>query len=246
MSPAPGKRWQKILLSACAALLLGGCAVGKDPRDPLENFNRAMFSFNDTLDQYAIKPVAEVYRDNLPSFVQTGVYNFFSNIGDVWTSINNMLQGNFSDGISDVMRIAINTGFGFGGLLDIASEAGLPRHKQDFGVTLGVWGVGSGPYVVLPLFGFSTLRDSVALPADLYGDPLLYHDPVWQRNTARALRIVDARSGLLDAGSLIEDAALDRYEFLRDGYLQRRANKIEDSRNRREEQFQQPAKDEDK
>ncbi|MDB5797559.1 MAG: transporter [Paucimonas sp.] len=226
--------------------VLGGCAVGKDPRDPLENFNRAMFQVNETVDRYALKPTAEVYRENVPSFAQTGVYNFFGNLGDVWTAANNLLQGKVGDGVSDVMRVAINTFFGVGGVLDIASEAGLPKHKQDFGVTLGVWGLGSGPYVILPLLGPSTLRDTAALPADLYGDVWREVRPVWQRNVGAGLRVVDLRSGLLDAGNLIEEAALDRYEFMRDGYLQRRAAKVKDSASRmpREEvEEAEPAKD---
>lgn len=214
-----------------AVVLLGGCAVGQDPRDPLEHFNRAIFSVNDNIDKYALKPTAEVYKDNVPSFVQTGVYNFFGNLGDVWTALNQFLQLNVAGGVNDTMRVAINTFFGFAGVLDIASEAGLPKHKQDFGATLGTWGVPAGPYVVLPFFGPSNVRDTAALPVDVKGD-LYWHyaDPIWVRNSGTALRVVDTRSGLLDAGSLIEEAALDRYEFLRDGYLQRRANKIRDNR----------------
>ena len=211
------------------AIVLSGCAVGPDRRDPFEPFNRAMYSMNEKIDTYALKPTAEVYRDAVPSFVQTGVYNFFGNLGDVWTAVNNLLQGNVGDGVTDVMRVAVNTVFGFAGVLDIASEAGMPKHKQDFGATLGVWGVGSGPYVVLPFFGPSTLRDSVALPVDIYSDVWSQVTPVWQRNSGRVLRIVDLRSGVLDAVNLIEEAALDRYEFVRDGFLQRRASKIEDS-----------------
>ncbi len=214
-----------------ATTLLGGCAVGKDPRDPLENFNRAMFTVNDNIDKYALKPTAEVYHDHVPSFVQTGVYNFFGNLGDVWTALNQFLQGRLGDGVTDTMRVAINTVFGFAGVLDIASEAGLPKHKQDFGATLGTWGLPSGPYVVLPFFGPSNVRDAAALPVDVKGDVYWhYAEPVAARNAGTALRVVDTRSGLLDAGGLIEEAALDRYAFLRDGYMQRRANKIRDNR----------------
>ncbi|MDO8301507.1 MAG: VacJ family lipoprotein [Lacisediminimonas sp.] len=206
--------------------MLAGCAIGKDPRDPFEGFNRAMYSVNDKVDRYALKPTAEVYRDTVPSFVQTGVYNFFGNLGDVWTAVNNLLQGKIGHGVSDVMRVAVNTVLGLGGVLDIASEAGMPKHKQDFGATLGVWGVGSGPYVVLPFFGPSTLRDTVALPLDMKADIWGEVTPVWQRNTGRVLRVVDLRAGVLDAVNLIEEAALDPYEFVRDGFLQRRASKI--------------------
>lgn len=215
---------------ALAAVLMTGCAVGKDPRDPFEGFNRTMFQVNDNIDRYALKPTAEVYRDTVPTFVQTGIYNFFGNLGDVWTAVNNLLQGNVADGVSDVMRVAVNTVLGLGGVLDIASEAGMEKHKQDFGATLGVWGVGSGPYVVLPFFGPSTLRDTAALPVDMAVDIWGEVTPVWQRNAGRVVRIVDLRAGVLDAVNMIQEAALDPYEFVRDGYLQRRESKIKDSR----------------
>jgi phospholipid-binding lipoprotein MlaA len=237
------------VLSGCAATgAAGGGSAGsagsagdpanpintaaRNPVDPYERFNRTMFNFNDKVDQYALKPVATVYKRVLPSFVQTGVYNFFGNLGDVWTAANNLLQGRMADGVSDVMRFAVNTTFGLGGLLDIGSEAGLQKHRQDFGATLGVWGVQSGPYVVLPLLGSSTMRDSVALPVDFAGDPWSYVSPDPTRYIGSALRVIDMRAGLLDASSLIEDAALDRYEFIRDAYLQRRAGKISSNRER--------------
>jgi phospholipid-binding lipoprotein MlaA len=222
---------QRLLAPVVAAFLLGGCAVGKDPRDPLENFNRAMFKVNDGIDTYALKPAAEAYRATLPEFVQTGVYNFFGNLGDVWTLVNEVLQGRVADGANDVMRVAINSFLGFGGVLDVASEAGLPKHKQDFGATLGTWGVPAGPYVMLPFFGPSNVRDTIALPVDVNGDLYWYYaDPVWVRNTGIAIRVIDTRANLLDAGSLVEEAALDRYAFLRDGYIQRRESKIRDNR----------------
>ena len=209
-----------------------GVTAAPNPVDPYERFNRTMFNFNDKVDQYALKPAATAYKRVLPSFVQTGVYNFFGNLGDVWTAVNNLLQGRVADGVSDVMRFAVNTTFGFGGLLDIGSEAGLQKHRQDFGATLGVWGVQSGPYVVLPLLGSSTLRDSAALPVDFAGDPWSYVNPDPTRYIGTALRVIDMRAGVLDASNLIEDAALDRYEFIRDAYLQRRAGKISSNRER--------------
>jgi phospholipid-binding lipoprotein MlaA len=209
-----------------------GNTAERNPVDPFERFNRTMFRFNDKVDQYALKPVATVYKRVLPSFVQTGVYNFFGNLGDVWTAVNNLLQGRVADGVSDVMRFAVNTTFGLGGLLDISSEAGMQKHRQDFGATLGVWGVQSGPYVVLPLLGSSTMRDSVALPVDFAGDPWSYVNPDPTRYIGAALRVIDMRAGVLDASNLIEDAALDRYEFIRDAYLQRRAGKISSNRER--------------
>lgn len=209
------------------ALALGGCAsTAANPQDPFEGFNRAMFTFNDKLDQVAFKPAATVYHDVLPSFVQTGVNNFFGNIGDIWSAINSLLQGQGEYAFTGVMRVAVNTVLGFGGLLDIGSEAGLTRHKADFGQTLGRWGVESGPYVVLPLFGPSTVRDTVGLPADIYGNLWNYKFPVRWRNTGIAVRWIDQRATLLDASNLIEDAALDKYQFVRDAYLQRRAGQV--------------------
>lgn len=213
------------------ALVLGGCAssgANQTPGDPFEGYNRAMFSFNDGVDRAVLKPVATAYKDVTPSFVQTGVSNFFGNIGDVWTMINNFLQGKVENGLNDFMRIALNTTFGFGGVLDIASEAGLQKHNEDFGQTLGTWGVSSGPYVVLPLLGPSTLRDTAGLPADIYGNPWTYVTPVDVRNTGAVVRVVDQRATLLGATNLMEEAALDRYSFMRDAYLQRRQSLVYD------------------
>ncbi|GGC05874.1 hypothetical protein GCM10007205_13760 [Oxalicibacterium flavum] len=224
------KNTSKALLLT-GALLLGGCAStggNQTPGDPLEGFNRSMFEFNDTVDRVALKPVATAYRDHLPSFVQTAVSNFFGNIGDVWIMVNNFLQGKAENGMSDLMRVAVNTTMGFGGILDIASEAGLQKHNEDFGQTLGKWGVASGPYVVLPFFGPSTVRDTAGLPADIYGNPWTYVTPVDVRNTGAVIRVVDQRATLLGATNLMEEAALDRYSFLRDAYLQRRQSLVYD------------------
>lgn len=212
-------------LALGVTVMLAGCA-GPNPRDPYESYNRAMFSFNDTVDTYALKPVATAYKNVTPGFVQTGVSNFFGNLGDAWSAVNNLLQGKGQDGMSDVARFALNSTLGIAGLFDIASEAGLQKHKEDFGQTLGVWGVESGPYLVLPLLGPSTVRDTFALPVDISGDIWRYKEPTNVRNMGTALRVVDTRAGLLDASTLLEDAALDRYQFLRDGYLQRRESQI--------------------
>ena len=185
-----------------------------------------MFSFNDKVDTYALKPVATVYRDVTPSFVQTGVGNFFGNLGDAWTAVNNLLQGKGEAGMTDVTRFALNSTLGILGLFDIASEAGLQKHKEDFGQTLGTWGVSSGPYLMLPLLGPSTVRDTVALPADFAGNIWSYKTPVYLRNIGTGVNLVDTRASLLDATSMLEDAALDRYEFIRDGYMQRRESLI--------------------
>lgn len=213
-----------------SALLLAGCTTTEATHadDPFEGFNRTMFDFNDTVDRVALKPAATAYDEVLPSFVQTAVSNFFGNIGDVWTMVNNFLQGKVEAGLSDVMRVTFNSTIGFGGLLDIASEAGITKHKEDFGQTLGKWGVSSGPYVVLPLFGPSTLRDTVALPVDIVGDPWTHTTPVDVRNSGAVVRVIDTRASLLDASNLLEDAALDKYTFVRGAYLQRRESLVND------------------
>lgn len=213
-------------------LLLGGCATtdssSADANDPFESYNRSMFKFNDAVDNAVLKPAATAYKDNLPSFVQTAISNFFGNIGDVWTMVNNLLQGKVEHGLNDMMRVAVNTTMGFGGVLDIASEAGIQKHKEDFGQTLGKWGVAPGPYVVLPLFGPSTVRDTAAFPVNIYGDPWTYTTPVSVRNTGAVIRVVDQRAQLLGASNLLEDVALDRYIFVRSAYLQSRANDVRD------------------
>lgn len=214
------------LLAFAVALSLTGCATTNGAQDPFEGFNRAMFSFNDKVDQAALKPAAMAYRDLLPMFVQIGIGNFFGNIGDVWTAVNNLLQGRLAEGLTDVMRVAVNSTLGLGGLLDIGSEAGMTKHKEDFGQTLGVWGFSSGPYVVLPFLGSTTLRDAIALPVDIQGDLWGYTHPVRVRHAGTIIRVIDQRSVVLDASNLIEDAALDRYEFVRDGYIQRRESRI--------------------
>ncbi|MBY0572217.1 MAG: VacJ family lipoprotein [Undibacterium sp.] len=201
--------------------------IGSNPADPLEGLNRAMFSVNESLDAAVIKPVAQAYQTIAPSFVQTGVANFFSNAGDVWTAVNNILQGNVADGVNDLMRFAVNTTIGLGGLLDIASASGMPKHRADFGQTLGVWGVPSGPYVVLPVLGASTLRDALATPIDLRGGNILFSQvSTAARNSSLVLRIVDKRASALDAVNLIDEAALDKYVFIRGAYLQRRESQI--------------------
>lgn len=220
-------KFRTLTLAVAATVVLGGCA-GPNPRDPYESYNRAVFNFNDKVDEYALKPTATAYKNVTPGFLQTGVNNFFGNLADVWTAANNLMQGKVGDGMSDVMRVAMNSTFGLLGVLDIASEAGLQKHKEDFGQTLGSWGVPSGPYLMLPLLGPSTVRDTAALPVDIYADPWQYTNPVNVRNVGTVTRVVDQRAALLDASTLLEDAALDRYEFIRDGYMQRRNSQVYD------------------
>lgn len=214
------------MMVLAATLALSACAT-TDPHDPLEGYNRVMFSANEAVDTVALRPAAELYS-TLPSFVQTGVYNFFGNLEDVGTALNNVLQGKFSDGASDAMRVAFNTTVGFGGLLDIATEAGFQKNYEDFGQTLGKWGLASGPYVVLPLLGPSTLRDTFATPVDAKADPWHYKRPLRWRNTGSVVRVIDRRATLLGTTGLLEDAALDRYQFVRDAYLQRRRSQVYD------------------
>ncbi len=219
-------------VAVLGSLLLGGCAtapgLGSDPRDPFERYNRSMFAFNDALDRNIVQPVAIRYVEYLPEFVRIGINNFFGNLGDVWTAVNNYLQLKPVEGTQDTARFIFNTTFGLAGLIDFATPMGLPKHEEDFGQTLAVWGVKSGPYLVLPLFGASTVRDGLAKPVDLYADPLNHFDSEQFRNGARVLRGVDTRADVLSATTLMEDVALDRYQFLRDAYLQRRQWRIRD------------------
>jgi phospholipid-binding lipoprotein MlaA len=211
------------------SLLLGGCATTNNPKDPFEKFNRAMFTFNDAVDRNALKPVATAYKKVTPSFLQTGVNNFFGNLSDLWSSVNNLAQFKGKDGFSDLTRFAMNSTLGLVGVLDVATPAGFRKHNEDLGQTLGYWGVPSGPYLMLPILGPSTVRDTVALPGDWKGDLWTHVNDIPWRNSGILLRAVDQRASVLDASNLLEDAALDRYEFIRDGYLQRRASKVLDT-----------------
>ena len=208
-----------------AGAMLSGCATvaHPDPRDPLESYNRSMTSFNEQVDAMVLKPVAIAYQDITPAPVRTGVLNFFANLGDVWSFVNNVLQLRAEASVATFMRVNINTLMGLGGILDVASELGIDRYKQDFGLTLGRWGVGTGPYLVLPLLGPSTVRDTLALPVDMRGNVVRYVDPVSARNSLYALRLTDTRANLLRAGSVLDSAALDKYSFTRDVFLQVRS-----------------------
>ena len=222
-----------LVVAVLSATLAAGCASTGNPNDPLEGYNRAMFSFNEQLDKAVVKPVAQVYEAVLPQPARTGVGNVFSNLADPWIALNNLLQGKVAEGMSDLMRFALNSTWGLLGLLDIASEAGLAKHDEDLGQTLGRWGVGEGAYIVLPFFGPRTVRDAVALPADMMGNTPFGIDHVPTRNTATATRIVHTRSVLLGADRTLEEAALDRYAFVRDFYLEQRRYKISDGQQER-------------
>ncbi|CAG9182813.1 VacJ family lipoprotein [Cupriavidus respiraculi] len=221
------RRW---FAASILALTVTGCATGPnaDPRDPLEPFNREVNKINEDFDKGILRPVAELYADFIPSPIRTAVGNAFSNVSDVYSALNNLLQGKPTRAAEDTMRVAMNTVLGIGGLIDIATPAGLPKYKEDFGQTLGVWGVPPGPFLILPLFGPSTVRDTAGMLVDRQADVSAYLHPVWLRNTLTGVRIVDGRARLLGASTLFEQAALDRYTFLRDSYLQRRQYQIYD------------------
>jgi len=213
-----------------AACLLAGCASapGADPRDPWESYNRSMTKFNTAVDNAVLKPVATGYQRVTPSVVRTGVGNFFGNLGDAWSFVNNVLQAKPEGSLHSFWRVVVNTSFGLGGVLDPATSMRLRRHSEDFGQTLGWWGVPSGPYVVLPLVGPSTLRDTAALPVDWYGWPLTYVSDVPVRYSLMTLQVVDNRARLLSVTDLLEQGALDPYSFQRDVFLQLRRNQVYD------------------
>jgi phospholipid-binding lipoprotein MlaA len=224
------ERLKRLCAAALCAGLVAGCATaGGSPQDPIEPLNRVVFGFNETFDQVLLKPVAQGYRAVLPEIVRTGVTNFFSNIEDIWIAANNLIQGKPESALQDLMRVTINTVIGVGGLIDVASDAGLDKHNEDFGQTLGRWGFGSGPYIVLPFLGPSSVRDGVArIGVDIAVDPVWNIHRVPARNTVYSGRAVNARADVLDAGRVMEEAALDKYRFVRDSYLQRRRNLVYD------------------
>jgi phospholipid-binding lipoprotein MlaA len=221
------RRWA---LAVLTLLVLAGCASGPgaNPRDPLEPLNRKVTQVNDAIDGAVLKPVATVYRDVTPDLVRTGVSNFFENLRDVWSFINASLQLRPREAAENFLRFNVNTFFGVAGLVDIASELGLERTRLDFGQTLGRWGVPPGPYLVLPIFGPSSLRDAAGFSIESSGDLVsgLSHVPL--RNSLYGLRAVETRANLLRASSMLEGAALDKYSFTRDIYLQRRESQVED------------------
>lgn len=223
-------RRSSLAFSMFALLALTACATGPNanPRDPLEPFNRGVYRLNDAVDRAVIKPVATAYRDVLPSPVRTGVNNFFGNLQDAWSAVNSALQLKGEAAANNLVRFGVNTFLGLGGVLDIASEMRIERHTEDFGQTLGHWGVGAGPYLVLPLLGPSTVRDTAALPVDAQGNAVSGISDVATRNSVTAVSLLDRRARLLDATQLLDQVALDPYTFTRDAHLQRRRNSVYD------------------
>ncbi|MFP3569238.1 VacJ family lipoprotein [Paraburkholderia sp. SIMBA_030] len=227
-----GVRAFQVATLAVAAATLAGCTTVQTPTkgDPLEGLNRTIFTVNDKLDQYALKPVAKGYVRVTPQPVRDSVTNFFSNIGDVYIAANNLLQLKITDGVEDIMRIVINTVFGVGGLFDVATLAKLPKHDNDLGLTLGHYGVPAGPYLVLPLFGPSTVRDAVGSIGNYYVNPLSYIDPPGLSWALYGLNVINTRANLLNASDVLEGAALDKYSFVRNAYLQRRQYLLSDGK----------------
>lgn len=214
-----------VLAVACT-----GCATRPDanPADPFESFNRGVYQFNDGVDRALFKPAATIYQDLTPALVRAGISNFLGNLDDAWSFVNSVLQLKPLAAAQNFMRVNVNTVMGLGGLLDVASEMRIERQREDFGQTLGRWGVPPGPYLVLPFFGPSTVRDTIALPVDLKGDIVGNLDHVPTRNSIKVVDLLDTRAGLLRAGEALDEVALDKYTFTRDAFLQRRRNAVFD------------------
>jgi phospholipid-binding lipoprotein MlaA len=216
-------------LAAVLVLALSAGAVSaQSANDPFEKANRAIFGFNEALDGAVLKPVAKGYQAAVPELVRTGVSNFFGNFGDGWSAINNLLQGKGEAAGTMVMRVAANTLFGIGGIFDVASDLGMERSTEDFGQTLGRWGMPAGPYVVWPLLGPSTARDSLARPLDLAWSPSLAINDSGVRWSLSALNLIDTRANLLGASDVVDGLAFDKYTFIRDAYVARRRNLVYD------------------
>ena len=220
-------KYRLVGLLLLIAALAGGCASSNTPGDPLEGFNRAMFGFNEGVDNAILRPVASGYKAVVPEPARDCVGNVFSNINDIFVSVNSLLQGKVGDAVSDACRVVVNTTVGLLGCFDVASKVGLEKHNRDFGQTFGKWGIGSGPYLVLPFLGPSSVRDGAGMLIYSYLDPV-WADHVPTRNVAYSLRAVNRRSELLDASNVLEEAALDKYSFVRDAYLQRRRGMVEE------------------
>jgi phospholipid-binding lipoprotein MlaA len=236
-----------MLRAALAALALatGGCASlgGDDPRDPFEGFNRGVYRFNDKVDQVVARPVATAYQKVIPGEIRDRVRNFFGNIEDVFIGVNNFLQGKFSDGANDWARVAFNTSIGLLGIHDVATDMGYEKHNEDFGQTFGHWGARTGPYLILPFLGSSNVRDGIGTGVGMYVDPLGEVRGYHTQYALWGLRLTQTRADLLDASRILEEAALDRYVFQRDAYLQRRRSLVYDGRPPREKE---PEDDNDK
>ena len=216
-------------------LHLTGCASAQNPNDPFEPFNRGVYKFNDTVDKAVLKPVAQAYDFVMPTQLRIMAGNFISNLDDVVVTFNDVLQLKFSQAASDGSRVIFNTTFGVLGLFDVASS--LEKHHEDFGQTLGHWGVGSGPYLVLPFLGPSTLRDAPSLYVDAITGVEGHVDNVRARNQYYLASFIHKRASLLDEEKVLDEAAIDRYAFIRDAYLLRRKNQVYDVNPPREKYY---------
>lgn len=230
LRPLPFAAIRSFLAGAVVLLLSTQAFAGDNPNDPYEGFNRSMFAVNEVIDTYAAKPVAKAYDAATPLPAKVAVGNVFGNAGDLWIGVNNALQGKFSNAGNDLSRVLINMTVGIFGLFDVASELGLEKHDEDFGQTLAVWGVSDGGYLFWPVIGPRNVRDTAGFAADFYVDPISHARPVAVRNSLSGLRFVDIRASLLPADKVVEEAALDKYAYIRDAYLQRRRNQIYDGR----------------
>jgi len=223
-------------VAALALAAVAGCATappGADrhttgPKDPYESVNRKIFAFNDTLDTYALKPAAKAYNAVVPSPIRTGIHNFFGNFSDAWSAVNQLLQGKPGDAGEMTLRVVTNTTIGIAGIFDPASKLGFDRRSEDLGQTLGRWGINPGPYLVLPLFGSSDIRDAISLPADTYVTPALLVPSTWQKVGVDTVGVIDTRAGLLGASQMLDELAFDRYTFMRDAYITRRRSLVYD------------------
>lgn len=228
----------RVLKAAMAGVLIGaaaglsGCASVEreygETYDPLEGFNRAMYSFNEGLDKALIKPLAKGYKAIMPAPVDRGITNIFNNLDDVISAANNLLQFKFRHAASDMGRIVVNTTIGIGGFFDVATNMDMPRHDEDLGQTLGVWGFEPGAFIVLPVLGPTTVRDGIGMVGDWYVDPITYIEDDTTRWAVRGLDVIDKRADRLSASRVLDQAALDPYAFMRDAYLQRRRNQVYD------------------
>ncbi len=250
----------RVAVAICLIASLMGCATVKggdganaastetpsvvrvaNPKDPFEPWNRKVYAFNDAIDEAVLKPVATAYTKVMPVFIRTTIKNFFGNFGDAWSTVNHFLQGKVQTGLEMGMRVAVNSTFGLGGLLDIASEAGLERKDEDFGQTLGRWGVPAGPYLVWPLLGPSSMRETAALPLDRGWSPSLVINDGGVSAALTGVQLIETRAQLLGASRTLDDIALDKYTFVRDAYLTRRRNQVYDGDPPEEKDEEEPA-----
>jgi phospholipid-binding lipoprotein MlaA len=221
---------------AALALVLAGCAAAPSRVDPLEPMNRALFEVNDVAEKVVIKPVVTVYQAVLPQFVRTGIANVFGNIDDLFSAVNGLLQGKLDKAGNDLGRVMVNSTFGLGGLIDVASDAGIERGNEDFGQTFGYWGLGQGPYLFIPFFGPTTVRDGTGFLVRIAAGPVGFIPDVPVRNSLYGVGYVDLQSHASEAKSVAETAALDRYRFIRNGYLQKRRYDVHDGNPPREKE----------